>query len=328
MFKKIVITIIAISVICGILITYLSSKKNPNMILGVTFSSEYAGYLKQNPYDVFKIILDVWQFKYIRLMAQWNKIEPNSGIFDFRELDYFMDEAGKRNAKITLVIGQKTPRWPECHIPAWSKELKQNKYRESLLNYMEQVVLRYKDHPALEIWQVENEPFLSFGAECPKTEEDFLEEEIALVKSLDNSHPVIITDSGELSTWRRTARAGDLFGTTLYRVVWNESMGYWNYDWLPPVFYKIKLWLNHRALSEAFVAELQAEPWIPNHDLENTSLEEQNKSMDLKRLEKNIDYASRIGMPRAYLWGAEWWYWLKGKGELEIYNYIKQLKKE
>ncbi|MFA4931278.1 MAG: hypothetical protein WC570_05445 [Patescibacteria group bacterium] len=33
--------------------------------------------------------------------------------------------------------------------------------------------------------------------------------------------------------------------------------------------------------------------------------------MNLDRLEKNFDYASRVGFSRAYLWGVEWWYWMK-----------------
>jgi hypothetical protein len=49
--------------------------------------------------------------------------------------------------------------------------------------------------------------------------------------------------------------------------------------------------------------------------------------MGLPRLKKNVDFAARTGMPRAYLWGAEWWYWLASKGEHEIADYIIQLKK-
>jgi len=75
--------------------------------------------------------------------------------------------------------------------------------------------------------------------------------------------------------------------------------------------------------------ELQAEPWIPNQNLFLTPLDEQYKSMDMNRLQKNIIYAQKVGFPRAYLWGAEWWYWLQEKKEVNNFvEVIKNLKKE
>jgi hypothetical protein len=42
-------------------------------------------------------------------------------------------------------------------------------------------------------------------------------------------------------------------------------------------------------------------------------LEEQFKSMNLKQISENIEFAKKVGFPEVYLWGAEWWYWLKAK---------------
>lgn len=57
---------------------------------------------------------------------------------------------------------------------------------------------------------------------------------------------------------------------------------------------------------------MQAEPWGPkqNWDL---SLEEQYKSMNPEEFKKIADYTKKAGFSEAYLWGAEWWYWLKEK---------------
>ena len=60
------------------------------------------------------------------------------------------------------------------------------------------------------------------------------------------------------------------------------------------------------------IVELQAEPWGPKMIYE-TPLEEQNKSMNLEKFKEIIDYTQRTGFDEAYLWGAEWWYWLKEK---------------
>lgn len=298
------------------------------MIFGVSFSPQYARYLGLDMEKTYKTIIDDWQFKYIRLSAQWDWIEKTKGQYDFKELDYLMDEAKKRNVKATIAIGRKTPRWPECHLPEWAKKLTYAEYKPLLLNFIKTTVERYKNHSALEIWQVENEPFLAFGLCGVMSEQDF-KAEIQLVKKADSQHPVMATDSGELSTWRKTARAGDLFGTTIYRVVWNKYLGFFNYDLLPAVYYRLKLWLWNRDLNTAYISELQAEPWIPNIDLSHTPLSEQFKSMDIVRLKKNIEYAQKTNMSRAYLWGAEWWQWMKEKQtKVEYVDFVKMLKKE
>lgn len=296
-------------------------------IFGVSFDRDYAEFLRLDPERLFITLLDEWGFRYLRLGAHWDKTEPELGKFSFDRLDWYLNQAQLRRAKVILTIGQKTPRWPECHLPAWALALPAADYQAALANYLKKVVERYKNNPALEAWQVENEPFLPFG-NCPKFSPARLAAEIALVRSLDAVHPVAVSDSGELSSWRRTARAGDWFGTTLYRVVWNPIIGYWSYDRLLPAgFYRLKLWLNRRTSERAYVIELQAEPWMPDKNILELPLSEQAKSMDLERLKKNVAFTAAIGLPRAYLWGAEWWEWMRGKGHLEFGNYVKELKK-
>ena len=87
---------------------------------------------------------------------------------------------------------------------------------------MTEVVERYKDSKAIAYWQVENEPLFKFGL-CPSwyyQNDDFLKKEVALVKSLDPSRKIIISDSGEQSTWFSAAKVGDIVGITMYRDVW------------------------------------------------------------------------------------------------------------
>ncbi len=58
------------------------------------------------------------------------------------------------------------------------------------------------------------------------------------------------------------------------------------------------------------VIELQAEPWAPGW-VANYPLEEQFKTMDEQKLLENVQYAQRLVFPDIYLWGGEWWYYLK-----------------
>lgn len=320
-------TIFSLLVILYIVGLIFSREKNSEMILGVSFSPTYARYLQLDAGRAFQWVLDDLGFRYLRLSAQWNEVEKEQGKYDYRDLDWYVWQAGERQAKVVLVMGQKSPRWPECHTPGWAKDLTDAEYFSALENYISTTVEHYKNNPTIEIWQIENEPFLAFGENCRTLTSAELAKEILAAKKVDNGRPILVTDSGELSSWRKTATAGDLFGTTLYRVVWNEYTGYWSYNWLPAAFYKLKFWFAGREYKTAMVAELQAEPWLPNQDIATVSLSEQNKSMSLGQLQKNIDYASRLLVSRSYLWGAEWWAWLNQRGYIEIPNYIKQLRK-
>jgi hypothetical protein len=324
---------IAVYVALGLLLLFgvihlISSKRNYEQIYGASFNAEYAAYLGFEPMDVFTTMLDDWGFRRIRLSAQWEEIEQSPGIYDFSELNKFMDEAEKRGAKVILTIGQKIPRWPECHPPAWAVGLSDNEYKAAVKRLVKVSVEQYKDHPSLEIWQVENEPLLAFG-ECRFFGKEMLAEEIAMVRQIDPEHKIMITDSGELSSWRDTAKAGDLFGTTMYRVVWHKKLGYISYNWISPLFYRAKLWLTGQKPENTYICELQAEPWIPDSNVKELDLSEQYKSMNPQLFKQSVDYARRVGFPRAYLWGAEWWYYMeKSRGVSDFADYARTLKKE
>ena len=72
-----------------------------------------------------------------------------------------IEEAGKRNVELILVIGRKLPRWPECHAPFWADKLPEPEKQEKILAVMRKEIERYKDTENLYLWQVDNEPFLA-----------------------------------------------------------------------------------------------------------------------------------------------------------------------
>jgi len=328
-FKKHFLLFSIILAVIILIAIFFNIKHHSDVIYGTSFNPEYAAYLGLDPKAVYMTILDDWKFKYIRLPAQWDLIEKVQGKKDFSDLDWMMGEAEKRGVKIILAVGQKTPRWPECHIPDWAAKLPDAEYKASLSDYISSVIGRYKNNPALEIWQVENEAFLPFGGGCRNFTQNDLKNELSLVKSTDAAHPTMTTDAGELSLWWRTANKADLFGFSVYRVVWSQYTGYWSYDWLlPPMGFNTRLWMDGRSISTAYVTELQAEPWIPSGVLTSTPVNEQFKSMDINRLKGNIAFASEIGVSRAYLWGAEWWYWLEKQGNKSFADYIMTLRKQ
>lgn len=185
------------------------------------------------------------------------------------------------------------------------------------MKYIKEIVERYKNEETIWAWQVENEPLFPFG-ECPPPDKEFLKKEISLVKSLDNlARPVVISDSGEGSFWFEAARLGDIVGTTMYRKVWfKELKSYISYPF-PPVFYWRKAQIIKKIFDkEAIVTELQAEPWVAGSE----------KTMDLGQFKNNIEFAKNTGLKEFYLWGSEWWYWLKQKqNDSGIWNEAKKL---
>ncbi|MEK7203719.1 MAG: beta-galactosidase [Patescibacteria group bacterium] len=296
---------------------FIDELPQDQMVYGVTFSKPYAVELGLDWKEIYLAILDDLKVKNIRLIAYWPEVEPKEGKFDFRDLDFQINEAVKRNAKIILAVGRRLPRWPECHEPSWTLNQNLEVKNEKLLEYIEKTILRYKEVEAIKYWQVENEPFLMRFGICPKTNIEFLDKEIALVHSLD-SRPVIISDNGEVSIWINARKRADVFGTTMYRVIWKKPFGYFRYP-LPSTFFRFKDFVSKIFTGELFgqpkkviVIELQAEPWGPEVTTRLT-LEEQFVSMDFEGFKGNIGYARRAGFKEVYLWGVEWWYWLKEK---------------
>ena len=96
---------------------------------------------------------------------------------------------------------------------------------------------------------------------------------------------------------------------------------------MPPSYYWLKAKIIEKLLKKKVICvELQVEPWGPNKLIYDSSLEEQNKTMNLDKFKKNIKYAERTGFDEFYLWGDEWWYWMKVKhNNSEIWDEAKKL---
>lgn len=285
------------------------TKENSNAKLGVTFSMRYASDIGLDWRAAYVATLDDLGAKKIRIPAYWDLVEPQDGKYDFADLDWQIEEAEKRNAEIILAVGQKVPRWPECFVPEYLKN-DDTKRKEKLVEFVHVVVERYKNAKAVKYWQIENEPFLKFGV-CPDLDATLLDREIAEARKTDPSRKIIVTDSGELSLWAQAASRADIFGTTMYRTIYSAKYGFYTYP-IGPRFFQFKYWMNKFFVGQdnAIVIELQAEPWIAGWTT-NQPLEKQFESMNVSKLQENVTFAKQVGFPEIYLWGVEWWYWLK-----------------
>jgi len=306
---KIFLIVLALVSVLFIFFNIPVAKENADAKLGVTFSMRYATDIGLDWRAAYLATLDDLGVKKIRIPVYWDFVEPQDGQYNFSDLDWQMEEAQKRNAEIILAVGQKVPRWPECFIPEYLKN-DDAKRKQKLVEFVSVVVERYKNNAALKYWQIENEPFLDFGI-CPDLDTNLLDDEIAMARKTDTGHSIIITDSGELSLWVHAASRADVFGTTMYRTIYSAKYGFYTYP-IGPRFFQFKYWMNKifARQDNAIVIELQAEPWIAGWTT-GQSLEKQFESMNVSQLKENVSFARQVGFPEIYLWGAEWWYWLK-----------------
>ncbi len=322
-FKYAGLIVLCAVVLTLILIFWLAQKEKPEIITyGMSFNTMYADELGLDWQETYDAILDELKVRNLRLAAHWPMIQPTGETYNFTELDYQVKRAEEVGANVVLAVGRRLPRWPECHIPEWAKELSQQERDEAQMRYMETVVNRYKSSPAVTVWQVENEPFLEIFAfeHCGELDTDFLDKEIALVRELDGTRPILVTDSGNLGTWRGAYSRGDMFGTSVYVHFWNPEIGQFR-TFLPPWFYRVKDNLMEILYGEkkTVLIELSAEPWLLE-PIVDVPVETQFARMNLEKFEDIITYAEGTHYDMQYLWGAEWWYWLHLQGRDEMWN--------
>lgn len=331
MWKIIIYSLVGILAVSIFLVLVLLQKPTPEVITyGMSFNTFYAGELGLDWKETYDAIVDDLGVRNFRLAAHWPMIEPLPNIYNFTELDYQVEKAESVGAKVILAVGRRLPRWPECHIPDWARNIPIADQQAAQIKYMTQVVERYKNSPAVVMWQIENEPFLKVFAfeHCGDLDVDFLDQEIALVRKLDPTRQLLVTDSGNLGTWKGAYSRGDAFGTSVYVHFWNPELGQFR-TILPPWTYVIKDNLMAAFYGEkpTMLIELSAEPWLLE-PIAQVPIEVQFTRMNLEKFEDILDYAADTRFDQQYLWGAEWWYWLKLQGHPEMWERGKKLYQE
>lgn len=301
----------------------MSPKKNLQSIapnkFGVSFSLKQCRNFGLEAEDTLRWLLKQG-FRRFRFMSYWDEHESTEGKFDFTPLDQQVELVQGVGGDITFCLGARQPRWPENHWPQWAWEASKDHRDRALLHYLEIVVDRYKDNSAIKSWQLENEALLKQFGERPEVDQSRLRAEYALVKNLDPFRPVVMTTS---TSWGIPFRKPipDIVGFSFYQIVYNK--GSYSTSLHKP-------WLDRfRAKSiqllhgkQSFIHELQLEPWGPKNIWE-MSKREQDKSMSIEQINKNVALAKATRLYPIDLWGGEWWYWRYLQGDTDVWEAVK-----
>ncbi|MEO5690949.1 MAG: hypothetical protein ABIQ64_02065 [Candidatus Saccharimonadales bacterium] len=303
--------------------SFVATPARDQYTFATSFSVKQANQLGVSWRDNYIALLDDLEIRQFRLMSYWDDGEPAKDQMTFADLDWQMDEAAKRGAKVSLAIGLRQPRWPECHEPQWATALSPDEWKVELYEYISQTVNRYKNHPALESFQLENEALAWWFGDC-REEPDAarINEEFELVKSLtDKPVWMSLSDQYGLSVNKPIP---DAYGYSLYLYVYNSVVPGTYVNPSPPVWF-------HRARAVAiksmhdkpfYLHELQLEPWGPK-EIKQLSEDEQFITMSPEQIHYNLQYARKIGFDQVYTWGSEWWYWRNVNGAPEVWESIR-----
>ncbi len=306
---------------------YIYRHNDQPLQVGTTFIPDYARRLGVDPMETMDAIIYDLGVRNLRLVSYWDDIEAQQGNYDFSELDWQFEKAQAAGVRLSLAIGLRQPRWPECHMPDWATQMPKTQWQPELRRFITAVVERYRNHPSLDSWQLENEYFLKVFGICPDFSRDRLVDEYNLVKQLDPNHTLIVSMSNNAIGTPIGDPTPDKWAISIYKRVWDKTVTkrYFEYP-IPAWYYAFRAgWTELTRGRDSFIHELQAEAWVPDeYDIVNAPIEELHKSMDPDDLHHRFHYGEGTGMRKIDLWGAEWWYQMKVKrGQPQLWETAK-----
>lgn len=311
-------------------------------ILGLTFSQrqcDLLGFSKEDYKYVFHRLLDTLNPDVVRLCIYWDEYEDSSP----ERIDYLVNHLDKIKKNFILVVGAKSPRYEEIHLPKRIREhvgdisgrvLGEDDYfSEEVLKFDEQILLRYRDCTSLTHFQAENEGldplWLVKGATIGP---ELMTKVTSLFANIRRPNQKTLTTNSLSMSNPTSAREKLLFNAGI-----SEAVGLNIYSKVPRTLFGQAIgyatlqegaWKSTEALvnelnilnREVWGSEIQGEPWEqgPNGEIIAVHTKQRRypsssprQSLDL------IDRASRAGIQRALAWGGEYWVFQELRGDSE-----------
>ena len=309
---------------------WYTTRQETEPLWGANFSCKRAEYLGQNCDVALASVLDDLGVRRLCLSVYWSDVEQTPGQYDFSAIDRQLAALSARDAKAFVTIGMKAQRYPEYWLPTWLRleaKIPPNAFPEDnpliqqyLFPFLTAAAAHLAAQPAVEALQVDNEPFVPSRGQANgwRIRQDFLLREIAAIRAGAPPLPLAISHASWLrsdDTWRWIVDQVDVLAQAVYT---KRQRGPW--PWLYIFPYRFGPFTPNlpgqaaearRRSKQLWIGELQAEPF------EERTIDPRRRatnglgSFSPRWLADNVRLARRSQATRAYLWGVEWWLYLK-----------------
>lgn len=321
---------------------------------GFTYGFEDAGWYGLDPKKSYVRLLDEVDFDWVRLSFFWDEMTDEDGNLTLDDLVFAIEEAQKRDVKVVIALGAKTPSYPEFH---WPKEVADKvKFGEvitashpvaaDILEIDKKVVERLAPYKNIAYWQVENEPYLA-NINNWKIDKSLLAAEAEVVRNADPpKRPVILNHVGPATVDSRyrdfydILQPGDVLAVNSYfktqgvYLISFEVFGKQvNIGWPRWLVLPVQSWLflspNYKGLEaeanekglDFWILEVQAEPYI--RDLADAQGED--FSFTAEDLVKADAFIRSHGVNTIGFWGAPFWLYREQSGDESWMNAAKKI---
>lgn len=291
------------------------------MQFGTTFSHRHIRQLGLDPVQSLERVIGMG-FAKLRLCIYWDEVQPSPDAWNVEEVRRYLVRCTEHKQQVVLVIGMKSPRWPEFYVPTWAEE----QLEGHLLQFIERAVRELKAFSCITHWQVENEPLDPSGPQNQKVEFALLEKEVATVRKHDE-RPVLLTAWGNAARRRNVlpnlAELSDVVGIDVYYKQYSQVLMVKTYKGPEDNEKSLSEYLK-RLNTPVWITELQAEPWEKN---EHDYLSDAPPSCSDRLLKEYVEKAMRLPVEVIFFWGVEYWLWRAERGDscyLELWNRLKK----
>jgi hypothetical protein len=241
----------------------------PDRMVGTTIDNQLLNQPGTDP-DQLMAKVAAMGFNTVRLGAYWDEMQAKGpGETDFSKLQALLDAAERHHVRVVLTVGAKGPNWPEFHVPKWAEPpagrhpSNDATFRGRSEAFVRAVAEHFKDHPAIAMWQVENEPFDPSGPKQRDLSTSMVSDEIQILRQADgHRRPVMIncwSDGDRKGQIDHAFALADLVGLDVYRNTGGAGpLGSEARTTAIPAY---ALELAKKTGKPAVIAELQADDW-------------------------------------------------------------------
>ncbi|MBI3282803.1 cellulase family glycosylhydrolase [Candidatus Curtissbacteria bacterium] len=299
-------------------------------------------------------LLDEFDFQWVRLPFFWDQMTDENGNLKLDDLIFAISEAQKRDVKVVIALGAKTPSYPEFHWP--EKIASRVKFGETIganhpiatdiLEIDRKVVEQLAQFDNISHWQIENEPFLA-NINNIKIDKSLIAAEVRAVRTADSKRrPIILSHVGPATIdgrWRLLLdllQPGDVLAVNAYfktqgvyllsfslsgnriDIRWPRWFTFPSQSWLflSPNYKSIKEEVESKNI-DFWVLEMQAEPYI-------RSLEDAKRSefpFTAEDLAKADLLLRTRGVETIGFWGVHFWQYRESIGDKSWIRAVKEI---